>query len=381
MGVEGKCDDRFIAVREAFEANFERGEDIGASVAVTVEGELIVDLWGGTTGTDEVEDPEANVWQRDTIINTWSTTKTMTALCCLMLADAGELDLEATVASVWPEFAANDKRNVLISHVMSHSAGLPGWDSPMTTADLFDWEKATAALAEQAAWWEPGTVSGYHAVTQGYLLGEVVRRVTGQTIGQFFAAEVAAPLAADFHIGTPAEHDARAAHVIAPSGTFGADLDPGSTTIRALGNPALDATVANTIEWRRAEIPAAGGFGNARSVATVHAVIACGGEANGVRLLSTAGCDRIFDEQIYDQDLILPTVVRLGMGFGLVSPELPVGPNPRTCFWGGWGGSLAVIDLDAKMSFAYVMNRMGDGTLGDLRAAGPLLAVHATVTP
>ena len=381
MGVEGTCDDRFIAVQEAFEANFERGEDVGATVAVTVEGELVVDLWGGTTGTDEAEDPEENVWQRDTIVNSWSTTKTITALCCLMLADAGEVDLGAPVASVWPEFAANDKHNVLISHVMSHSAGLPGWEAPMTPADLYDWDKATSALAAQAAWWEPGTVSGYHAITQGYLLGEVMRRVTGQTVGQFFAAEVAGPLAADFHIGTAAEHDGRVAHVIPPSGRFGADVDPNPVAVRALGNPALDASVANTIEWRRAEIPAAGGFGNARSVATVHAVIACGGEVNGVRLLSTAGCDRIFDEQIYDQDLILPTVVRLGMGFGLVSPELPVGPNPRTCFWGGWGGSLAVIDLDAKMSFAYVMNRMGDGTLGDLRAAGPLLAVHATLTP
>ena len=376
MESSGRCDDRFAGVRSAFEANFEASTEHGASLAVTLDGELVVDMWGGdATGDDGADRP----WERDTIVNVWSTTKTMTAICCLMLADRNDLDLDAPVADVWPEFAAGDKASVTTNHLLSHSAGLPGWSEPMTQADLYDWDKATALLAAQSPWWEPGTASGYHAITQGYLLGEVVRRVSGRTVGTFFAEEVASPLGADFHIGTGEEHDPRAVHVIPPEPDAAAFGNANEISIRALSNPPMDASAANTIPWRRAEIPAAGGFGNARAVATVHAAIACGGSVDGVTLMSPEGCERIFDEQINGQDLILPAVLRLGSGFGLVSEAIPVGPNPRTCFWGGWGGSLAVIDLDARMSVAYVMDKMSGGTMGDLRAAGPLMAAHAAV--
>ena len=374
MGIQGTCDDRFAAVRTAFESNLEQGKDVGASVALTVGGEMVVDLWGGTVDTDK----EADVpWERDTIINVWSTTKTMTAICCLMLADRGELDVHAPAATYWPEFAANGKDNVTTAHMLSHAAGLPGWQEPMTVDDLYDWEKATSLLAAQAPWWEPGTQSGYHAITQGYLLGEVVRRITGSTVGDFFAAEVAAPLGADFFIGTPEEHDAQVAHVIPPDmASMAAGIEPDSIAARTLTNPPLDAKASTTIPWRRAEIPAAGGHGNARSVAHVHSVLACGGEAHGVTLLTEAGVNRIFEEQIHTQDLLLPVKLRLGLGFGLPSPEVPISPSARACFWGGWGGSLAVIDVDEGVSFAYVMNRMGEGTMGDDRAATLLLAAY-----
>jgi CubicO group peptidase (beta-lactamase class C family) len=376
MAIEGTCDDRFNAVRDAFAANLDQGKDAGASVAVTLDGEIVVDLWGGTVDTDS----DTGVpWASDTLINVWSTTKTMTAICCLMLADRGDLDLHAPVADYWPEFAAGGKEQVATRHVMSHSAGLSGWQEPMTTVDLYDWERATSLLAAQEPWWEPGTQSGYHALTQGFLLGEVVRRVTGSTVGEFFAAEVAGPLGADFHIGTLAVHDARIAHVIPPSSGLIGTIDPGSIVGRTLSNPGLDASASRTIPWRRAEIPAAGGHGNARSVAHVHSVIACGGAAHGVKLMSAAGCERIFEEQIYTQDLVLPMRVRLGMGFGLPSPEVPLSPNARACFWGGWGGSLAVIDLDARISFAYVMNRMGEGTTGDDRGASLLRAAYMSL--
>jgi len=168
------------------------------------------------------------------------------------------------------------------------------------------------------------------------------------------------------------------AHVIPPPTTLGPD-DVGSDSSiarRTFGNPELPAEYSSTKEWRRAEIPAAGGHGNARSVAHIHSVLACGGAAHGVRLLSAAGCEQIFEEQTYGKDLVLPMVVRHGMGFGLVCPEVPISPNPRACFWGGWGGSMTVVDMDARMAFAYVMNRMGEGTTGDVRAASLLFATH-----
>ncbi|MCU1394383.1 MAG: putative esterase [Ilumatobacteraceae bacterium] len=376
INIGGTVDDRFAAVREQFVRNLESGDDVGASVAVILDGELVVDLWGGTvTGDDGV----TKDWERDTLINVWSTTKTMTALSALVLADRGELDVDAPVAKYWPEFAANGKEGVLVRHLMSHSAGLSGWQEPLTTEDLYDWEKCTSALAAQATWWEPGTASGYHAITQGYLVGEVVRRVSGATVGQFFASEIAGPLGADFFIGTPASEDHRVAYVIPPDvGLAGADpLPHDSLVYRTFSNPPMDAAASQTVPWRRAEIPAAGGHGNARSVATAQSVVSHGGEVNGVRLLSPAGIDRIFREQTYGKDLILPATFKLGIGYGLQCPEVPIAPHERACFWGGWGGSLCVNDLESRMTFAYVMNRMGEGTTGDMRAGLLLYGAHA----
>ena len=255
MEIQGTCDERFSGVRDAFAANFDEGSnptDVGASVAITIDGQFVVDLWGGTVDTDTASGVP---WERDTIVNVWSTTKKLSALCCLILADQGELDLHAPVAKVWPEFAANGKQNIEMRHVMSHSAGLSGWQEPITVEDLYDWEKVTSLLAAQEPWWEPGTASGYHAITQGYLEGEVVRRITGQTIGEFAAKEVTGRLDADFYIGTGPEHDSRVAHVIPPTGTMEdaiPDPDPASVLWRTFSNPALDAAVSSTIPWRRA---------------------------------------------------------------------------------------------------------------------------------
>lgn len=370
--VQGTCEERFESVRTTFASNLDTGLDVGASVAVFHEGRPVVDLWGGAI------DGAGTPWAQDTIINVWSTTKTMTALCALMLADRGELDVDAPVARYWPEFAAAGKDGVLVRHLMSHTAGLPGWEEPMAPGDLYDWEKATSLLAAQAPWWEPGTASGYHAVTQGYLVGEVIRRVSGRSVGTFFAEEVAGPLEADFHIGTPAEHDDRVARVIPP-----ADLDltpdPGGMAVRALSNPRLRAEQSWQVDWRRAEIPAAGGHGNARSVAAVQSVVACGGEARGVRLLSPEGCETIFREQWDGTDLVLGMPLRHGIGYGLPSPEVPISPSGRACYWGGWGGSIVVVDLEQRLCVSYVMNRMGEGTQGDLRGASLVFAAYAAL--
>lgn len=372
--IHGWCDDRFTQVRNVLSDNLDAGLDLGASVAVHLAGEPVVDIWGGYLDTERTQP-----WEKDTIINVWSTTKTMAALCCLILADHGELDLYAPVAGYWPEFAGAGKGDIAVRHFLSHTSGLSGWAEPLVTEDLFDWEKATSLLASQEPWWTPGSASGYHAVTQGYLVGEVVRRVTGQSIGSFFASEVAGPLGADFHIGTPAGCDNRVAPVIppAPTAELLGTLDPASPAARTLGNPALDASISYEVPWRRAEIPAANGHGNARSVATVQSVLACGGEVNGVRLLSEKGCNAVFDEQSNGTDLVLGVPLRFGLGYGLAGELMPIGP--RAAFWGGWGGSLVITDLDAKLVITYVMNRMESGLVGDLRGAGVAMAAFAAI--
>jgi len=371
--VQGTCDPAFEGVRAALAGNLDQGKDVGACAAVTVDGRLVADVWGG------FQDPEkTKPWERDTITNVWSTTKTMAAISMLVLVDRGELDVDAPVATYWPEFKAAGKDNVLVRHIMSHTAGLSGWQEPMKPEDLYDWDLCCGRLAAQEPWWEPGTASGYHAITQGYLEGEVVRRITGDTIGTFFKREIAEPLGADMHIGTPAECDDRIANVIPPPplDALAAGMDPTSIAVRTLSNPPLDAAQSWTTEWRRAEIPAGGGHGNARSVATVQSALACGGEVNGVRLFSEKTADVVFREQINGTDLVLGVPLRHGIGYGLAGELLPL-PNPRTCFWGGWGGSLVIVDLDARMTISFVMNRMGEGTTGDDRAAVIALAAYA----
>jgi CubicO group peptidase (beta-lactamase class C family) len=374
--IDGECDERFEGVRDAFRGNFDQGLDVGASVCVTLDGKPVVDLWGGT-----VDAEGTSPWQRDTITNVWSTTKTMAALCAHLLADRGELDFSAPVARYWPEFAAAGKESVTVAHLMSHTAGLSGWTEPMQPEDLYDWDLTCGRLAAQAPWWEPGTASGYHAVSQGYLVGEVIRRIDGRSVGRFFADEVAGPLGADFHIGLPASEDGRVARVIPPPSLDEqmAAADPESIAIRTLLNPPLSAEQSWTEAWRRAEIPAAGGHGNARSVARAQSVLACGGELDGVRLLSAGGCERPLEQQSDGVDLVLGTPLRFGLGYGLMSPDVPLSPNERAYFWGGWGGSLVVVDLDARLCVAYVMNRMGEGTMGDMRAVNLLFAAYAAL--
>ncbi len=371
----GTCEPDFEPVRDALAGLVESGKDIGACAAVVHQGKLVADVWAGHT-----DEARTTPWEQDTIINVWSTTKTMTNLCALMLADAGELDVDAPVADYWPEFKANGKENVLVRHLLAHTAGLPGWRTPITLEDLYDWGKVCALLAEDEPWWEPGTASGYHAITQGNLVGEVVRRVTGQSVGTWFAENIAGPLGADFHIGTPAECDGRVAKVISPpslADQLGA-ADPDGIPMRVMINPLLDASKSWDVDWRRAEIPAAGGHGNARSVAIIQSAVSCGGETHGRRLFSEKVGDVIFREQSNGTDLVLGVPLRFGIGYGLPIPEIPL-PSQRTCFWGGWGGSLVVNDLENHLTVAYVMNRMGEGTVGDDRGAAIIMAAYASL--
>jgi len=369
--IHGQCDERFAQVRETFLGHFADGSDVGASFALTVNGEFVVDIWAGYA-----DEAGTKPWQEDTIVNVYSTTKTMTALCALVLADRGVIDLNAPVARYWPEFAQNGKAAVLVRHLLSHSAGLSGLDKPVNVEDTYNWDYMTGLLAAQAPWWEPGTQSGYHALTQGYLIGEVVRRATGMSLGTFFRREIAEPLGADFHIGLDPRHFKRVGELIPPpdGATPAAAGDPDSIAARTFRNAPINALASRTEAWRRAEIPAANGHGNARSVTRVQTLVANGGRAFGKQILSKQGCDRIFEEQTNGRDLVLGMPQRYGMGYGLTSQFFPLGPNPHTCFWGGWGGSLAIVDADAHVCFAYVMNKMGNGTTGDMRGLGLAIA-------
>jgi CubicO group peptidase (beta-lactamase class C family) len=401
--IQGTCAAGYEPVRDAFAENFAVRNEIGASVAVLADGEPVVNLWAGWA------DPAGTrPWQADTLTNVWSTTKAMTSLCAHILMDRVGLDPDAPVASYWPEFAASGKGEIPLRWVMSHRSGLSGLTVPVTARDLEDWEKMTALLAVQEPLWEPGTVSGYHAITFGFLVGEVVRRVTGRRLGAFFAQEVAGPLGADFHIGLPAEHDHRVAPGLAPPSSPSGDWEARAPGASASGASASGASASgasasgasasgasasgasasgasasgasappaaviklsdgNGVAWRRAEIPSASGFGNARSVAAVQSVLACGGTARGVRLLSPAGCERAREEQYRGVDHILGASMRYGMGYGL---------SDRSCFWGGWGGSMVMVDLDRRMAVSYVMNQMLDQDgLGDYRALGIILAAY-----
>ncbi len=370
--IKGSWEPAFDSVAASLSSSLDAGTDVGASVAVFLHGEPVVDVWGGFT-----DESRTAPWERDTITNVWSTTKTMTFLVALMLADRGELDFYAPVARYWPEFAAGGKEAVEVRHLMSHTAGLPGWDEHLEPEELADWERCTSLLAAQEPWWEPGTASGYHAVTQGFLVGEVVRRITGTTIGQWFASEVSGPLGADFFIGTPETEDPRVSLVIPPPPVDIDVLKPSKIALRAMTNPPLDATYPARGWWRRAEIPAANGHGNARSVATVQSIIAGRGEARGIRLLSAATCDVIFDEQAKGQDLVLGLPNRFGMGYGLSHELMPIGPH--ACYWGGYGGSLIIMDLDAELTVSYVMNRMDSGLQGDVRGANIALAAATSL--
>jgi CubicO group peptidase (beta-lactamase class C family) len=361
--VHGFAEGRFAAVRDAFAANFANGSDVGASFCATIEGETVVDLWGG-----HADEARTRPWREDTIVNVYSTTKTMTALTALLLADRGELDFDAPVARYWPEFAQAGKDAVKVSHLMSHSAGLSGWKEKIAKEDLYDWDKVTAMLAAQAPFWEPGSAPGYHALTQGYLVGEVVRRITGRTLGAVFREEIAEPLGADFHIGLPASEDERVADLIPPppGGAIG-DGEQSELTANMSQNPGIDVLATRTRAWRAAEIPAGGGHGNARSVAEIHVLLANGGVAKGRRILSEAGCRKALEPQVEGRDLVLGVPARFGMGFGLPGAHMPL-PNPNTIYWGGYGGSLALIDMDARTTFGYVMNKMAPTTTGDMRA-------------
>jgi len=369
--IQGLCPGRFEPVRLALQHNLTTGDDIGASVAVLIDGRPEVDLWGGYFDASFVRP-----WSRNTIITTHSITKTMTAIAALVLADSGELDLDAAVVKYWPEFGRGGKSGVLVRHLLGHTSGLAGWTQDVSWDDVYDLEYSCGLLAAQEPWWTPGTAGGYHGMTYGHLVSGVISRITGMTLGKYFSECVAGPIGADYRIGTGPEHDHRIACFIqgVPE-----EIPRGNWMLERVGlNPNLTPRTSATAAWRRAEVGAANGHGNARSIATVHSLIACG-EAGGVRLISDAGRRRVLEPQSDGLEVVLGVPMKWGMGFAL---ECPVMPNPRgrrLTFWGGNGGLFSVVDFDARMSVAYAMNRWLEGPYETVRFHRILDAVYESL--
>jgi CubicO group peptidase (beta-lactamase class C family) len=378
VDVQGTCDARFEPVRDVLAEQLDSGNDTGASIAVDVDGRTVADLWGGWC-----DEEHRTPWTENTITNVWSTTKTVTNLAALMLADRGLLDPYAPVAKYWPEFAENGKERIEVRHILSHTSGVSGWEAPFTIEDMYDRDAATRQLATQAPWWEPGTASGYHAQNQGHLVGELVRRLSGKPLKTFVAEEIAGPLGADFQIGAiEADWDRIAPVTPPPPLPFDlASLDPDSPVYKTFTGPVADAGAANTPAWRRAELGALNGHGNARSVARILRVLALGGAAGGVRLLSPDAIGLIFDEQSHGPDLVLGVPLRFGIGYALPETEtVPYIPQGRACYWGGWGGSVILMDLDARTTISYMMNKMGPGIIGSDRSEAYLRAIQGCLT-
>ncbi|HEV8573274.1 MAG TPA: serine hydrolase domain-containing protein [Dehalococcoidia bacterium] len=390
LEVQGVCDERFGAVRNAFAGNFAAHDEVGASVSVVVDGQTVVDLWGG-----HMDAARTRPWERDTIVCVWSTTKGVVATCAQRLVDQGLLDLDAPVAKYWPEFAQAGKSEIPVRYLLSHQAGLPAISEPLPPGSLYEWDLMVRALEKQEPWWTPGTKHGYHAFTFGWLVGEVIRRVAGMSVGAYFRKEIAEPLGLDFYIGLGPEHDARTAEMIAaeapqPGETnFVVEMirDPQSMSFKVLANPPdlFAPGVVNTREWRAAEIPAANGHGNARSVARLYGALARGGEIEGpdgqaVRVLSPEAIERATIEQARGGDEVMGLNLRIALGFFLTSPDAQLGPNSGAFGHSGAGGSLGFADPDARLGFGYAMNRMiQEDTLTDPRWAPLIDAVYASL--
>lgn len=375
MTVEGWTAAGFENVRHAFAKNFAGGREVGAAFAAYHRGHQVVDLWGGIA-----DETTHRPWERDTMIVVFSTTKGATAICANKLAQEGRLDIDAPVAQYWPEFAQAGKKDIPVSYLLSHQAGLAWVDEPLTLEQALAWEPMIHALERQRPSWEPGTAHGYHAVTYGNLVGEVVRRVTGRTIGTYFREEIAQPLGLDFWIGLPEEHEPRVARLVGDIAGRGADLDadaraalaqfigPDSTLGKALtaGGAFAGDGIFNSRPVHAAEIPAAGGISDARSIARMYA--ACIGEVEGIRLLTPAQLRDATTQRTQGPNIvILDLDLQFGLGFIVPSSLVQLG-GPHAFGHFGAGGSAGWADPDAELAFGYVMNRMDIGLAGDQRS-------------
>jgi len=387
---EGTCDPRFAAVRAVFETNFRDLREIGAAVAVYVDGHKVVDLWGGLrerTG-------EKPAWTQDTLVNVYSCTKGLAALCVQQLIDRGKLDPNAPVARYWPEFERAGKGDVSLNTLLSHAAGLPAITRRLPAQAIYNQQLMAAALADQAPHWIPGTAHGYHAQTFGFLLAEIVRRVAGCSIGQYLREQIAGPLGAEAYIGLPAELDARVARVTRPLGepTPEGEVDltavwrrePESLSALAFNNPSSQPGAAQTREWRAAELPSSNGHASALGLARIYA--AASGSAPHDRaasseLFSAEMRERCASELRSGADLVLRIRTRFGPGLMLSQSEGTgrFGPNARSFGHPGMGGSLGFADPDAHIGFGYVMNRAGAGILIDERPRRLIEALYASI--
>ncbi len=365
--VHGHCEPGFEPLREAISEILAAGSEVGAALTVYVDEQAVVDLWGG-----HEDAAKTRPWNADTIVNLYSVGKAVTAVCALRLVDAGALELDAPVARYWPEFGKAGKAHIPVRFLLTHQAGLPAIGPTLAAGAVLEWDVMTEALAAQAPWWQPGERHGYHVNTQGFLLGELVRRITGKTLGTYLRDEIAGPARIDFFIGMGPELDGRCADMVPPPASPEADelrrrlsADPASLDGLALmrvnayrNPPEISGTgIINTRRWRAAEVPSTNGHGNARAVARLYAALAGDGQLDGVHILSPEIIAKAIEEQVYADDVVLQRPTRFGLGFQLTMAERPLGPNPRAFGHFGAGGSLGFADPDARVAFGYAMNQ------------------------
>jgi CubicO group peptidase (beta-lactamase class C family) len=365
----------FERARVAFAENFAREGDyqeVGASLAAFHRGKLVIDLWGGFADRNR-----AKPWRRDTLANVWSSTKGVVAAAVAVLVDRGQLKYEDRVARHWPEFAGGGKGEVTVAQLLSHQAGLPGFADHTTTHDLYDWKGCCVKLARQKPAWVPGMATSYHAMTYGWLVGEVVRRATGKTIGRVIAEQIAEPLDADLFVGLPDREEPRVAEMIAPKRLIDMSAIPLPDAARmAVSNPQPSPEAPNTRPWRVAEIPAANGQASAMGLARLYGALANGGVLGKLTLLSAETLARMTTPVTDDgrKDMFLGFVDAWGLGMAINKPGI-YGPNPFAFGHSGWGGSFGCADPEANVAIGYVCNQMCPELVGDPRTAGLCKAV------
>lgn len=391
--LHGWTADGFEGVRDVFARNFENGSEVGAAFSAYHRGRKVVDLWGGIADQDT-----GAPWEEDTLALVFSTTKGVTAICANKLAQEGRLEPEAPVVTYWPEFGQNGKEDIPVSYLLSHQAGLAWIDGEMTAEEALSWEPVVEALARQAPHWEPGTEHGYHATTFGWLVGEIIKRVAGRSVGTYLREEIADPLELDFWIGLPEEHEHRVATLISfiPPGItrellaepgdnelaqlIAAFLGPDTDLGRALfapGGSLADADIWNSRAMHAAEVPAANGIGDARSIARLYA--ACIGEVDGIRLLTPEQlADATTQRTTGPNRVLMGLDIQFGLGFMLHSSLIAFG-GPKSFGHFGAGGSVGWADPDAELAFGYIMNRMDMGLAGDTRSFNLISACYDAI--
>lgn len=364
--VQGHCDPAFEAVRELLQQRLATGDEIGASLCINIDGKNVLDLWGGYA-----DEARTRPWEEDTLTVIWSSSKVVTNLAANILADRGLLDVNEKVATYWPEFAANGKENVKVSHILSHTSGVSAWPPGTTLEEILDVEGANAKLAEMAPLWTPGELNGYHLISQGHLMGEIVRRVSGKSLNQFIIDEIAGPLGADYRLGLPKDLWSRASDIVPFTPGPLPAIDPTSIAARSYAGTPMGPSFAgspNTPAFREREMGGIGGFSNARALARIGSIVSLNGSVDGNQYLSPRAIENMLQEQVAGTDAVLFHYFRFGLGVALPSPQsLPWIPEGRICFWGGWGGSFFLMDLDRRMTIGYVMNKMHPVIIGNER--------------